>query len=159
MGVQIAFVPSSASDEVFAFQAIDRDAIRNLTTSSECIVASGTSAEFHLPFQLQLSDFHLAHGPCNAYRFRDWVFEAFDGERWHVLYECGASPWIDCFGGYGSSARCFDVDGTAVASSSRFRLRMLDTVDEHAWAHANCPRCMHIRALEFFGTVLPPWSV
>ena len=82
-------------------------------------MASGTSAEFHLPFQLQLSDFHLAHGPCNAYRFRDWVFEAFDGEGWHVLYECGASPWIG-ISGQASPAppACFHIDGTAVASRS-----------------------------------------
>ena len=146
-------------DAVFPFQVVDRDSNEDLVTTGECCVLPGTLVEFQLPFQLQISSFRLAHGSCSVRNFRDWVFEAFDGEGWHVLYECGASPWIDCFGGYGSSARCFDVDGTAVASSSRFRLRMLDTVDEHAWAHANCPRCMHIRSLDFFGTVLPPWSV
>ena len=152
-------VPHLREDAVFPFQVVDRDEREKLVTVGECCIEAGTFSEFQLPFKMQLSHFRLAHGGCNACRFRDWVFEAFDGEGWHVLYECGASPWIDCFGGFGSSARCFDVDGTAVASSSRFRLRMLDTVDEHAWAHANCPRCMHIRSLDFFGTVLPPWNV
>ena len=150
--------PHLRTDEVFAFQAIDRDAIRNLTTSSECIVASGTLAEFHLPFQLQLSDFHLAHGPCNAYRFRDWVFEAFDGERWHVLYECHVSPWRHVGPSVAGSTRYFHIDATGVASS-RFRLRLLDLVAQPADIGVSHQRCFHISALELYGTVLPPWNV
>ena len=144
-------------DAVFPFSVVDRDSNRELVTIGECCVLPGTLVEFQLPFKMQLSSFRLAHGACSVRNFRDWVFEAFDGERWHVLYECGESPWsglpFDCFGG---PARCFDVDGTAVASS-RFRLRMLDEVAEHAWGGGL--RCMHIRDFELFGTVLPPWSV
>ena len=148
--------PHLRTDECFAYQAIDRDSIRGFVTGSECTVNPGTFAEFQLPFQLQLSSFSLGHGPCCACDFQDWVFEAFDGERWHVLYECGESPWVEVPFGFGGPAKCFDVDGTAVASS-RFRLRMLDLVAEHG--DIETLRCLHIRDFELFGTVLPPWSV
>ena len=146
-----------SEDTVFPFQVVDRDATEDLCTASECGVEAGTFAEVQLPFQLQLSSFSLGHDACSTGGFRDWVFEAFDGERWHVLYECGESPWRhDVPFNSAGPTRCFDVDGTVVASS-RFRLRMLDLVDgEYAFSEV---RCFHIRALEVFGTVLPPWSV
>ena len=151
-------VPHLREDRVFPFQVVDRDSMEILSTVGECGIEAGTFAEFQLPFKMQLSHFRLGHGECSVYNFRDWVFEAFDGERWHVLYECGESPWR--FIPYEDlQTKCFDVDGTAVVSSSRFRLRMLDLVAEHAGSYPNAPRCMHIRDFELFGTVLPPWSV
>ena len=145
-------------DRVFPFSVVDRDSHEDLVTIGECCVLAGTLVEFQLPFQLQLSSFRLGHASCTVRDFRDWVFEAFDGERWHVLYECGVSPWR--FIPFEDlETKCFDVDGTAVVSSSRFRLRMLDLVAEHAGSYPNAPRCMHIRDFELFGTVLPPWSV
>ena len=154
---RLRLYPHLRTDEVFAFQAIDRDSIRAFVTSSECTLKPGTFAEFQLPFQLQLSSFRLGHGPCCAYGFKDWVFEAFDGERWHVLYECDESPWSDFDRADDEvPTMCFHIDGTAVASS-RFRLRMLDLVAAHG--NIEDVRCMHFRALELFGTVIPPWSV
>ena len=143
-------------DRVFPFQVVDRDSREKLVTVGECCVEAGTFSEFQLPFKMQLSHFCLAHGACNACRFRDWVFEAFDGEVWHVVYECGESPWRELAENADGPNRCFDIDGT-VAASSRFRLRMLDLVAEHG--DIEDVRCMHFRALELFGTVLPPWSV
>ena len=159
VGGPIALPHHVREDAVFPFQVVDRDSIWQLVTSGECSIRTGSFAEFQLPFQLQLSSFRLGHGGCSTGSFRDWVFEAFDGERWHVLYECGASPWRELPFNSDGPNRCFDVDETVVASS-RFRLRMLDLVAEHhpGNTHSHC-RCMHIRALELFGTVLPPWSV
>ena len=145
-------------DRVFPFSVVDRDSHEDLVTIGECCVLAGTLVEFQLPFQLQLSSFRLGHASCTVRDFRDWVFEAFDGERWHVLYECGESPWVEMPFGFGGPAKCFDVDGTAVASS-RFRLRMLDLVAEHGDHDIEALRCLHIRDFEVFGTVLPPWSV
>ena len=149
--------PHLRTDAVFPFSVVDRDSIDDLCTGSECSVNSGTFTEFQLPFQLQLSSFRLGHGPCCACGFQDWVFEAFDGERWHVLYECGESPWWHFEAHVEVPTMRFDVDGTAVASS-RFRLRMLPKVAEHG-AEFPTARCMHICALDLFGTVLPPWNV
>ena len=149
--------PHLRTDAVFPFSCVDRDSIEDLCTGAECSVHPGTFTEFQLPFQLQLSSFRLGHGPCCAYGFKDWVFEAFDGERWHVLYECDESPWSDFDRADDEvPTMCFHIDGTAVASS-RFRLRMLDLVAGHG--DIETPRCMHIRDFEVFGTVLPPWNV
>ena len=149
-------VPHLREDAVFPFQVVDRDTREKLVTVGECCVEAGTFSEFQLPFKMQLSHFRLAHGACNACRFRDWVFEAFDGEVWQVVYECGESPWRELAENADGPNRCFDIDGT-VAASSRFRLRMLDLVAAHG--NIEDVRCMHFRALELFGTVLPPWSV
>ena len=146
----------SPSEDVFPIQVVDRDSTEDLCSAAYCSVEAGTFAEVQLPFQLQLSSFRLGHASCSVRDFRDWVFEAFDGERWHVLYECGESPWVEIPFGFGGPAKCFDVDGTAVASS-RFRLRMLDLVAEHG--DIETLRCLHIRDFELFGTVLPPWAV
>ena len=158
---RLRLYPHLRTDEVFAFQAIDRDSIRAFVTSAECTLNPGTFAEFQLPFQLQLSSFSLGHGPCCATGFQDWVFEAFDGERWHVLYECGESPWSprDFQQNVDGPPRYFHIDATGVASS-RFRLRLLD-IAAPTVAEPGVPlqRCFHIRALELFGTVLSPWSV
>ena len=146
----------SPSEDVFPIQVVDRDSTEELCSAVYCAVEAGTFAEFQLPFQVELSSFCLGHDACSTGNFVDWVFEAFDGERWHVLYECGESPWRQLPFNSAGPTRRFDVDATGVASS-RFRLRMLDPVAEHG--DMGRVRCMHIRALELFGTVLPPWSV
>ena len=65
-----------------------------------------------------------------------------------LLYESnGVSPWAhiaDRRGEGGPETKYFDVDAF---TSDRFRIRLTD------WA------CMHLRAFELFGTVLPPWQV
>jgi hypothetical protein len=147
--------PHLRTDAVFPFSVVDRERIEELCTGAECSVHPGTFFEFQLPFQLQLSSLRLGHGPCSACGFQDWVFEAFDGERWHVLYERGESPWRDFEPQVEVPTMRFHIDSTGVASS-RFRLRILPRNAEHG---PLSPRCMHIRALELFGTVLPPWSV
>ena len=149
--------PHLRTDAVFPFSWVDQDSIDDLCTGSECIVRTGTFAEFQLPFQLRLSSFRLGHGPCSACGFQDWVFEAFDGERWHVLYECCESPWWHFEPHVQVPTMRFHIDAAGVASS-RFRLRILPKDASHG-PESPTPRCMHIRDFELFGTVLPPWSV
>ena len=112
--------PHLRTDAVFPFSCVDQDSIEALCTGSECSVHPGTFAEFQLPFQFHLSSFRLGHGPCCACGFQDWVFEAFDGERWHVLYECYESPWTHFEAHVEVETLLFHVDAAGVASS-RFR--------------------------------------
>lgn len=82
------------------------------------------------------------------------MFEAFDGEEWRQLYYHGArSPWPHV--SYYSDLAHPVVFRPAVAAdfaSTRFRIRLVENDD-------NRPRCMHIRGLELYGTILPPWRV
>ncbi len=110
---------------------------------------------YTLPFKLALSHFRFAFGGCRAKHFESWVFEAFHSEQdgWRVLYDSeGVSPWDAIApGSYGQigDAKVFPVD--AAFASSRFRIRQTDPEDFY--------QCMHIRGLEVFGTILPPWRI
>ena len=70
---------------------------------------------------------------------------------WHTLYDSGGvSPWADDHDEYKmGELKVFPADGSFGAS--QFRLRL--THDSDA-----C-QCMHIRGLELFGTILPPWRI
>ena len=150
-------VPHLREDAVFPFQVVDRDEREKLVTVGECCIEAGTFSEFQLPFKMQLSHFRLAHGGCNACRFRDWVFEAFDGEReeWRELYHCDESPWAnhepppedDWFRPWPPVV--IPVDDSI--ASSRFRIRL--------GGESGTRRCFHLRAFELFGKVLPPWRL
>ena len=84
----------------------------------------------------------------------DWKFEAFDGENWRQLCNfarpmppSGPSDW--------HGRRAFFRFGPPSAAdrvaSNRFRIRL---------AESNEPsRCMHIRGVELFGTIMPPWRL
>jgi len=82
------------------------------------------------------------------------MFEAFDGEEWRQLYYCAQSPWPGNVTGGSNNARNHPVIfrhlGDAGASS-RFRIRLAESGEEM--------RCMHVRGLELFGTILPPWCL
>ena len=85
---------------------------------------------------------------------RDWTFEAFDGEGWRQLQYCAHSPFPH-YPGISTSVNyppvSFWLPGTADCVSTRFRIRLA----ENGGAH----RCMHIRGLELYGTILPPWRI
>ncbi len=166
---------SNDDDESFVHGVVDpvldlnRDAL--LSTGAECSLPPGSLMAYTLPFKLALSHFRFAFGCCNASNFRFWVFEAFDSEQdgWRVLYDsAGVSPWDAVRGPTryeqsgdadrgtdpywanedGGTYKLFAVD--AAFASSRFRIRLTD---------GDVDQCMHIRGLELFGTILPPWRI
>ena len=143
-GTMVREVPSqSEKDRCFRSNIVDPSVDRG--TIAECDCSSGSFVEYQLPFQLRISHFRFGHGHCGARSFRDWVFEAYDADQleWHTLYDSnGMSPWADR--GPRPEKKYFYVDAF---TSTRFRIRMT------GWG------CMHLRAFEVFGTVLPPWQV
>ena len=145
-----------AADKCFAHGIVDpvldrsRDDV--LSIGSECGCPPGALVAYTLPFQIVLSQFRFAFGCCWASEFICWVLEAFDREQdgWRVLYDSkGVSPWPGIPHHEFGYHRRFPVD--AAFASSNFRIRMTN----------NQPgdQCMHIRGLELFGTILPPWRI
>ena len=175
----------------------------SLDDGGECGLATGSTIQYELPFQLQITAFSFGFGDCGTQDFKDWTFEAFDGDEWHQLYYSALSPWpyrvaasthgnyrpkvfqlsndarkcrcgvaaeryIHIPGGGRACYRCgdtqrlcgfFEWESDVVASvasfaSNRFRIRLLE--GDH---HAGEGRCMHIRGLELYGTILPPWRI
>ena len=89
---------------------------------------------------------------CGAERFLDWAFEAFDGEEWRRLLHSRTSPWPGGFYLGGDGAVVFQL--WYPFASTRFRIRLLEPALS---MHAH--RCMHIRGLELYGTIMPPWRI
>ena len=119
----------------------------------ECGMQGGCFVDYRLPFELRISHFRIGFGNCFASHFRDWVFEAFDGQlaNWRVLYDSdGVSPWPLPAGGWGAHTM-FPVEPSF--PSSRFRIRLTNVT--HGLGH----QCMHIRGFELFGAILPPWRI
>ena len=148
---------SKNDDECFAHgivdPVLDDEREETLAKGTECGLASGALVAYTLPFKLALSQFRFAFGCCRANYFDSWVFEAFDSEQdgWRVLYDSeGVSPWADESGGaeFGQH-KLFQVHSPF--ASSRFRIRLAHDSDDY--------QCMHIRGLELFGTILPPWRI
>ena len=73
-----------------------------------------------------------------------WKFEAFDGE-WRELYCSQVDPCFSPRPGH----LLFPVRPRDAFASSRFRLRLAGVDGQ----------CMHVRGLELFGTILPPWRL
>ena len=147
-----------AADTCFAHGIVDpvldrsRDDV--LSLGSECGPSSGSIVTYTLPFKLALSHFRFAFGCCNASAFRLWVFEAFDSEQdgWRVLYDSeGLSPWPDLPHEKFGRHRVFTVDAAFASSSYRIRVTNYNPDTHH--------QCIHIRGLELFGTILPPWRI
>ena len=141
--------PGDERDTCFRSSLVDPH--DNILTTMECRVSPGSFVEYKFPFQLRISHFRLGYGACSANLFKCFVFEAYDRDRlaWHTLYESnGVGPWEDVPSGPRPEVKYFDVDAF---TSTRFRIRLVDT--QEAW------QCMHLRAFEVFGTVLPPWQV
>ena len=157
--------PTDGRDKCFRSSIVDPH--ENIETTCECCVSPGSFVEYKLPFQLRISHFRLGYGHCGARLFKCFVFEAYDGEssEWHTLYEAnGVSPWED-FNHSGPGwpdVKYFDV---AAFTSTRFRIRLADPRDAPEYLVStlidrfNGRQCMHLRAFEVFGTVLPPWQV
>ena len=139
---------------------VDPDVTKYISGGRECSVSTGSWIQYDLPFQFKISAFSFGFSRCNAERFKDWTFEAFDGEEWRELYYSMDSPWSHATAHRipGSESTCgnyrrkvFILSGAADFASTRFRIRLVESdVDQ---------RCMHLRGLEVFGTILPPWRI
>ena len=171
LGVTVSYLGThgiwdpGSDDEILAFiqsGLVDPDVHnRCITCPSGCTLDEGSYNGYELPFKLRISHFRLSIRKCNHQYFRDWTFEAFDDERaeWRGLYSCDQSPWEHVpdhasIQGFTSPPYCVEpviLPVYADFASTRFRIRLLETDEEG--------RCMHIRGLELFGTVLPPWQV
>ena len=136
------------------------DTARRISGGGECRLGTGSWFQYEIPFRLQVTAFSFGFSDCSAKCFKDWTFEAFDGEEWRELYYSMDSPWIHDAAHRipGSSSTCgnyrrkvFILSGAADFASTRFRIRLVESdVDQ---------RCMHVRGLEIFGTILPPWRL
>ena len=164
-------------DEILAFiqsGLVDPDVHnRSVTCPSGCTLDEGSYNGYELPFKLRISHFRLSIRKCNHQFFRDWTFEAFDDERaeWHGLYACDQNPWEHVpdhvsIQDYTSPPYCVEpviLPVEADFASTRFRIRLLESEPDpgQGWSPGPHPdyRCIHVRGLELFGTVLPPWQV
>ena len=112
--------------------------------SPDCSLEPGSFIEYELPFQLRISHFRIAFGSCFACNFGEWNFEAYTDDGWTIMHYCSESPWSGLGFPEGGPEKIFGVNwfGGKVASS-RFRIRLRRR------------QCMHVRAFELFGTILP----
>ena len=115
-----------------------------------------------LPLQLRASHFRFGFGNCGLRTFENWVFEAYSENEnmWHTLYDSGGvSPWADEHRVFRmGELKVFPAHGFFGASQFRIRLiRDGDPRDPDDFP-MGC-QCMHIRGLEVFGTILPPWRI
>ena len=134
---------------------VDTDVSMKVSGGGECqyrlgCPTTGSWVEYVLPFTLQITAFSFGFSNCGAEDFKDWAFEAFDGEEWRQIYYSAHSPWSEPLS-HATGARlvCFRLSDTDFAST-RFRIRLLES---------NRRRCTHVRGLELYGTILPPWRL
>ena len=117
---------------------------RKISGGGECFLGTGSFVQYDLPFQLKIRAFQFGVSNCGAERFKDWTFEAFDGEVWRQLCKYKRPMSI-------GSCYFWRLGATHRVASNRFRIRL---------AESNEPsRCMHIRCLELYGTIMPPWRL
>jgi hypothetical protein len=156
---EFAFDPDEPYYESYAASAIvDPDLTREICGGGECGLTMGTWLQYELPFQLQVTAFSFGFAGCGAQDLEEWTFEAFDGEGWRELEYCVHSPFpLNPGSSMTYPPVLFRLSGgphsprPSDCVSNRFRIRLLERNEEE--------RCMHIRGLEIFGTVLPPWQV
>ena len=131
---------------------VDPDVTKNISGGRECYVSNGSWIQYDLPFQFKVTAFSFGFSTCCAEHFKDWMFEAFDGEEWRQIFYDPYGPWPGIRWDSNELAQpvMFGRLGDAGASS-RFRIRLAESNVEE--------RCMHIRGLELFGTILPPWRL
>lgn len=132
---------------------IHPDLDRHISCGRECSLGSGSYVEYELPCRFQVSHFRFSVGNCGCQRFSHWTLEAFDGEQgeWRELYLSIYPDWLSAFAiGRRPKYKTFRVSTAMSFPSTRFRIRLAHGANHFA-------RCMHIRGLELFGTVLPPW--
>jgi hypothetical protein len=118
------------------------------TGGGECSLETGSWVQYELPIRLVVSHFRFWVANCGCQRFQEWTFDAFDGAEWRQLYLDGPGGPLWISGNPGQPVT-FATDVTFAAS--RFRIRLADSDLP--------PRCMHVRGLELFGTLLPGWSL
>ena len=155
-----------SDDEILAFLQsglVDQDVRKKISCPAGCTILPGSYNGYELPFKLQISHFRFSVRACGHRNFRDWTFEAFDDERaeWRGLYLCEQSPWAEepHVSPDGENFEAVILPVEADFASTRFRIRLLESEPDpdHGWGPDY--RCIHVRGLELFGTVLPPWQV
>ena len=158
--MELRFDPDTEPYASFLKSAIvDQNLTRKIGGVGECTLGTGSFVQYELPFQLQVTAFSFGFSTCGAERFLDWAFEAFDGEEWRRLLHSRTSPWPGGFYLGGDGAVVFQL--WYPFASTRFRIRLLESEAPSNWGGGPHPdyRCMHIRGLEVFGTIMPPWQV
>jgi hypothetical protein len=158
-----------SDDEILAFLQsglVDQDVRKKISCPAGCTILPGSYNGYELPFKLQISHFRFSVRACGHRNFRDWTFEAFDDERaeWRGLYLCEQSPWAEepyQAPGEFENFEAVVLPVEADFASTRFRIRLLESEGPSGpnWGPHPDYRCMHIRGLDVFGTVLPPWQV
>ena len=156
-------------DEILAFiqsGLVDQDVRKKISCPAGCTILPGSYNGYELPFKLQISHFRFSVRACGHRNFRDWTFEAFDDERaeWRGLYLCEQSPWAEepyQAPGDFENFEAVVLPVEADFASTRFRIRLLESEGPSGpnWGPHPDYRCMHVRGLDLFGTVLPPWQV
>jgi len=116
----------------------------------ECSLETGSWVQYELPIRLVVSHFRFWVGNCGCQIFKDWTFDAFDGAEWRELCQ----SWVRGTGALWNSGnpgqpKTFPV--YPIFAASRFRIRLADSEVPR--------RCMHLRGLELFGTLVPSWSL
>ena len=174
LGVTVSYLGThgiwdpGSDDEILAFVQsglIDKDLDKQISCPAGCRILDDSYIGYELPFKLQISHFRFAVADCGHRDFRDWTFEAFDDERaeWRGLYLCEQSPWADApyRAPDGENFEAVVLPVEADFASTRFRIRLLESEAPSDWGGGPHPdyRCVHVRGLEIFGTVLPPWQV
>ena len=74
--------PDDGYENCIASGLVDPDIDKFVDGGYECYLLPGSYIEYGLPFQLLISHFRFGFGQCGRSTFRDWKFEAFDGEEW-----------------------------------------------------------------------------
>ena len=136
---------------------IDHDLTKRLSGGGECSLRTGSWVQYSLPFQLQITAFSFGLDPdCCPDDFKYWTFEAFDGEDWRPLLYAARAPEP-------YNHEVFELMSAADFASTRFRIRLdqpeSESESEQDDDHDHTCRCMHICALELYGTILPPWRI
>ena len=115
-----------------------------IESGTECTTGDIT---IQLPVRIQISGFRIGYGRCGRSGFTEWTFEARESEQspWRVLHEHdGDMQWRRS---EPNSADAFFPVEAFTCTSCRIRVA----------PPAYNFRCMHLRGLELFGAVLPPW--
>ena len=136
----------------FASLIVDQSQSVRCDGGRECALGAGSYIGYELPFLLRLSHFRLAIGRCGYATLCDWSFEAFDSEReeWRRLFSCEENPWADMpyAANWIPRAMTFPVNYDGLPfPATRFRIML------------EARKCMHLRGLELFGTLVPGWSL
>ena len=139
-------IASAHSDAYFKCALVDNSS-HYMENGCECTTGDIT---IQLPVRIQISGFRIGYGRCGRSDFTEWTFEARESEQsaWRVLYEHdGNMQWRR------SGPNCADAFFPVEAfTCTSCRIRVAPHGPGEAWVN-----CMHLRAFELFGAVLPPW--